>query len=296
MMRIVFMTTVISLILPVMANAEIYGWIDSNGITNYTSNPKNLPEYMQKSCVFDTPLESPPLPSDKKAKTDENARRFIKETIDKINVITQQIEQGVRHVDEYFEKSIPVSKNVLVSYLINMAYEINNLKSMNLASKDNQAKTSLETQIKSFEKKYSEYNSVINDFNSIEVTGFRSETQIDYSTQLIVDPYTLATYLNPIIIAKNVDAFNRVIYTIAEEKYIYVFSATVSNSGSRADVTIELGAQNYRGVQVNSHVIRTSIDSNSNKDIGDRIVLSRIAAQDINRWDISNVRIVRNRK
>lgn len=277
-------------LLPVIAAAEVYQWTDSKGVVNYTSDPKNLPEAVRKNIDIPSPTESKQLSSSKARNSDEDAKKGMNESIDKIAALSRQISDGIKYVDIYNEKNRPISKYVLISYLNSMSYEINSLRDIisRSALSEDEKKRYL-SQASDFRKKYSEFNKTVNDFESIEVSNFKSDKQIDYKTSQTI--YNNATNTNRVV-----DPNAQVIYTVTEENFIFTFSANVSNSGSPADITVELSGYNYQGKPVASHVMRTTVGSDTRKDIGDRIILARGIGQDITRWDISDVKIVRNRK
>jgi len=273
--------------IPVMTSAEIWSWTDSNGVVNYTSDPKNLPDSAKKEKALEKLPESKSPPPEKKNRA-EDAKKFADETIEKLTLLSLQIENGFKYVDVYYEKERPVSKWVVMSYLNSMSYELSNLKEMNNNSAlSEDAKKTVMSRIAGFNKKYNEYNSTINDFDSIEVSNFKSDKLIDYKTTRTVDPNYQAPYnsANP-----------QAVYTVTEENFIFTFSATVSNTGSKADVDVELSGLNYQGRSVKSYVIKTSVGNDSKKDIGDRIVLPRGIGLDISSWVIADVKIVRSRK
>jgi hypothetical protein len=276
--------------LPAIAAAEVYQWTDSKGVVNYTSDPKNLPEVVRKNIDISAPSESKPLPSGKVKNSDEDAKKSINESVDKIAALSRQISDGIKYVDIYHEKDRPVSKYVLISYLNSMSYEINNLKDIAARSalSEDEKKRYL-SQAADFRKKYSEFNKTVNDFDSLEVSNFKSDKQIDYKTSQTV-------YNNTSTTSRVVDPNTQVIYTVTEENFIFTFSANVSNTGSQADIAVELSGYNYQGKPVASHVMRTTVGSDIRKDIGDRIILARGIGQDITRWEISDVKIARNRK
>jgi len=286
---------------PVMVSAEVWSWTDSKGVVNYTSDPKNLPESLRKEKLLEKqPVnKSPSVEKNSRAeRRAEDSKKFVDETVEKITTLSLQIENGLKYVDEYHEKARPVSKSVMLSYLNSLSYEISNLKEMASNSPlSEEIKKKLQSQTGNYSKKYNEYNNIVNDFDSITVSGFKSDKQIDYLTTRIVDPNLLTSYNNLTAAGTRVvDAIGQVSYVVTEENHIFTFSATVSNSGSMADITVELNGLNYQGTSVKSHVIKTSVGSDSKKDIGDRIVLARGAGLDISNWVIADVKIVRKRK
>lgn len=117
--------------------------------------------------------------------------------------------------------------------------------------------------------------------------------EIEYKTTQIVDANNNPIYFGPG--ALNTD-INKTAYVLTKENLIFTFSATISNTGSKADVTIELNGVNYQGAKVASHIIKTNIGSGIHKEISDRIVLSRAAAKGLSTWEIADVKIARHRK
>lgn len=273
---------------PVLATAEVWSWTDSNGVVNYTSDPKNLPDSEKKENALQKPPESRPSSAEKKNRSDD-AKKFADETVEKVTMLSLQIENGLKYVDIYHEKERPVSKWVIMSYLNSMLYEISNLKeTVNGSALSEDAKKNVAARIVGFNRKYNEYNSAINDFDSIEITNFKSDKQIDYKTTRTVDPNYQAPYNT---------ATSQTVYTsVTEENFVFTFSATISNTGSKADIAVELNGLNYQGTSVKSHAIKTSVGNDTRKDIGDRIILPRGVGLDITSWVIADVKIVRNRK
>lgn len=161
--------------------------------------------------------------------SDKESAAFIKETVAKLNNLSRTIEEGLTHADEYYEKNQPLSKYELISYVNSMSNEIKNLNS--LLEDDtlpDEAQAQLASTISSFERKNATYNDVINDFGSIRIDNFSYDTQVDIKTTQTYDPY------------------RQTIYPTTEEYLTYIFSVDISNSGSRAEVAIELSGINYR--------------------------------------------------
>lgn len=291
--------TLLFLMIPFIALAELYQWTDSKGIVNYSNNPKDLLESVQKNTDIQAEPESK-LPTLENKKTrDESTKKFINETVENMSKIIRQIEKGIKYADEYQKINQPVSKYVLISYINSLSNEIRNLKGIYTSgSLNEEAKNTLGVQLDNFEKKYSEYNEMINDFDSIAVTDLKNTMQIDYKTTRIVDANNNPTFNTSYLGsgALNTDIKNGNVYAITDENLIFTFSATISNTGSKADIAIVLNGVNYQGAKVASHVIKTNIDSAAHKEIGDRIVLSRGAANDISIWEIADVKITRHRK
>lgn len=278
----------LTILFPVMATAEVWSWTDSTGVINYTSDPKNLPDSEKKEKALQRLREAKSPPAEKKNRS-EDAKKFADETVEKITALSLQIENGLKYADVYHEKERPVSKYVLISYLNSMLYEINNLKeTVDNSAWSEEAKKTVASRIVSFNKKYSEYSGRTNDFDSIEVSNFKSDKQIDYKTTRTMDPNYQVPYNSPNA---------QTVYTsVTEENFIFTFSATVSNTGSKADIVVELNGLNYQGASVKTHVIKTSIGNDTRKDIGDRIILPRGVGLDISSWVIADVKIVRSRK
>jgi hypothetical protein len=265
---------------PYMAGAELYSWTDSKGVVNYTSDPRNLPEAVRKERGIEMPPKVEKRPSETRKSTHDNTMVLVNETIEKITALTHQIDSGITYADEYYEKNRPVSKYVLISYLNSMSYEIGNLKDIyRNSSLNEESKRSLLSQTAAFEKKQSRYNDIINDIDTIEVVLQKTDKQVDYKTRVQYD----ANY-------------NQTSSTTIEENNVFTFSATASNTGSKADIAIELKGLNYQGTSVASHVIRTGVGNNESKEVGDRIILPRGISLDIFKWVVSDVKIVRNRK
>ena len=283
---------ILTLMLPAIAFAELYEWIDSNGVVNYSSTIDKLPDNVRSNTAIRSEVKS--VSAGNKNIHDENSQNFINETVEKISVVLAQIEQAMPYVDEYHGKNRSISKSDLLSYFNSLSYEIRNLKDMERhSSLKQEAKNALRSRISEYESKYIFYNKIINDFDSIEVTNLKWDKQIDIKTIKTLETITIN---NASTVIRNVDPNTTILYSNTEENYIFTFSATITNTGSKADVSIILSGLNFAGVSVTTHLIKTSIGSETRKEIGDRIILTKVGAQDISRWEISDVKIVRRRK
>ena len=265
-----------------MACAEMYAWTDSNGVVNYTSDSRNLPEAMRPGLLSAQPPQAKRAAQEAEKTAAENSTQLLEETTEKIALLQRQIDDGLRSVDEYYEKNRSVSKSDMSSLLNSLSYEIYTLKQ--LASESflrNDVKSQVKRHVAELDTKYNEYNKVINDFDSIVIGTITVDGRVSVRT---------ATVTN-----NRYDTTGQNIY-VTEPDLTLTFLVPVTNNGSKADVTIEVSGLNGRGNPVATHTMRTTVSSGSTRDAVDHMVLQGVLAAEIARWEVSDVKIARSRR
>lgn len=269
---------IILTLVPGIACSKTYSPVNVNETEIFALNPKGTGEFSYGSQDNIPPLESALVVASNQT-SEHDSGQFLKETVERLKVLTHQIDAWITYADEYYEKNKPVSKYDLISYVNSMSNEINTLKHIYedrvRAGKDD---SQLANTISRYETLYVKYNDIINDIDSIRVNNFTFDSQLDIKS--------MTSY----------DAYRQTNYTTTDENFIYTFSVDISNTGSRADVVIELSGVTYKGRPVASHLLKTTIGSNESKELGERLILPKNAGQDIDKWIVSDVKIHRTRK